>query len=125
MASSPPSDSDSKREVSDVVKLDATEEEIEQQRNRILREQEELRKQDAPIIPIMSFFKKRNDYDPNAIATQPSVYDHPSTAKFFQPHPRYENRHRFDPSFRWTWAEELPLINKMDWKITFWACLGE
>ncbi|KAK2049985.1 hypothetical protein LZ31DRAFT_562157 [Colletotrichum somersetense] len=66
----------------------------------------------------------KSDYDTNVIATQPSVYDNPSTAKFFQPHPRYENLHRFDPNFRWTWGEEPPLITKMDLRITFWACIA-
>ncbi|KAK1658892.1 major facilitator superfamily transporter [Colletotrichum godetiae] len=117
------SESESKKD-SDTIKLDATDEEIEQTKNRILREQADLRQQDTPIIPILSLFKKKNGYDPSAIATQPSVYDHPSTAKFFQPHPKYENLHRFDPTFRWSWGEELPLITKMDWRVTLWACLA-
>ncbi|KAF4820653.1 putative transporter [Colletotrichum siamense] len=123
-SSTPPSEVDTNVDRNDVTKVEQTDEQIERERDRILREQEELRKQDAPIIPIMSFFKKRSGYDENAIATQPSVYDHPSTAKFFLPHPRYENLHRFDPTFRWTWGEELRLINKLDWKITFFACLA-
>ncbi|KAK7457542.1 major facilitator superfamily transporter [Colletotrichum acutatum] len=117
------SEPESKKDT-DTINLEATDEEIEQTKNRILREQADLRQQDAPIIPILSFFKKKNGYDPSAIATQPSVYDHPSTAKFFQPHPKYENLHRFDPTFRWSWGEELPLITKMDWRVTLWACLA-
>ncbi|WQF82367.1 Putative major facilitator superfamily, MFS transporter superfamily [Colletotrichum destructivum] len=123
-STSPPSDSDGKQDTSDIVKIEPTDEELEQTKNRILREQAELRQQDAPIIPILSFFKKRSGYDPKAIATQPSVYDNPATAKFFQPHPRYENLHRFDPTFRWTWEEELPLITRMDFRITLWACIA-
>ncbi|KXH38074.1 major facilitator superfamily transporter [Colletotrichum simmondsii] len=117
------SEPESKKDT-DTINLEATDEEIEQTKNRILREQADLRQQDAPIIPILSFFKKKNGYDPSAIATQPSVYDHPSTAKFFQPHPKYENSRRFDPKFRWSWGEELPLITKMDWRVTLWACLA-
>ncbi|KAK2027468.1 major facilitator superfamily transporter [Colletotrichum zoysiae] len=123
-STSPPSESDGKQEISDIMKIEPTEEEFEKTKNRILREQAELRKQDAPIIPVLPFFKKKRDYDPNVIATQPSVYDNPSTAKFFQPHPRYKNLHRFDPKFRWTWGEELPLITKMDLRITLWACIA-
>ncbi|EFQ35144.1 major facilitator superfamily transporter [Colletotrichum graminicola] len=118
------SESNGKQDASDITKIKPTEEELGKTKNRILQEQAGLRQQDAPIIPILSFFKKKSDYDPNVIATQPSVYDNPSTAKFFQPHPRYENLHRFDPTFRWTWGEELPLISKMDFRITLWACIA-
>ncbi|KDN70522.1 putative major facilitator superfamily transporter [Colletotrichum sublineola] len=121
---SPPSESGGKEDINDIMKIEPTEEELEKTKNRILQEQAELRKQDAPIIPILSFFKKKSDYDPNMIATRPSVYDNPSTAKFFQPHPRYENLHRFDPTFRWTWGEELPLITRLDFRITLWACVA-
>jgi hypothetical protein len=55
---------------------------------------------------ITSFFRRREKKDPKAIATQTSVYDDPIQAQFFQPHPRYENLHRFDPSLTWTWEEE-------------------
>lgn len=97
---------------------------IEKQRDRILNQQRPLEKQEAPIIPITAIFRKRKNFDPNQLATQPSVYDDPVQAKFFQPHPKYENLHRFEPSFRWTWGDELPLINKLDWKITLWACIA-
>jgi hypothetical protein len=60
----------------------------------------------------------------NDIATQPSVFDDPKLAPYFQPHEKYENKHRFDPSFRWTWAEELPLVKRIDWKVTAWSCIA-
>ncbi|KAF2228085.1 major facilitator superfamily domain-containing protein [Elsinoe ampelina] len=70
------------------------------------------------------FSRRKNDKDLDQIATQPSVYDDPSVAKYFAPTEKYENLHRFDPEARWTWREELPLINKIDWRITLWACIA-
>lgn len=55
---------------------------------------------------ITSLFKRRKRHNPDDIATQPSVYDDPVQGQYFQPNPKYENLHRFDPTETWTWKEE-------------------
>ncbi|KAG7150049.1 putative transporter like protein [Verticillium longisporum] len=124
--------SDRESEAAENKTKEQPEEDIDEARERIIREHrteleqrgEGLVQQEIPILPLTQFFPKKKDFDIDAIATQPSVYDSPAAAAYFRPHESYENRHRFDPACRWTWKEELPLINKMDLKITIWACVA-
>lgn len=61
---------------------------------------------EPPRTALWSLFQRSDKRKLDEIATQPSVFDDPEQAQYHQPHPKYENLHRFDPNFTWTWAEE-------------------
>ncbi|KAE8153848.1 MFS general substrate transporter [Aspergillus avenaceus] len=69
------------------------------------------------------WFQRSGNYDPNATATQPSVFDDPDLAEEYKPTPNWESVHRFDPSARWSWAEEKKVVRKLDLRIMILACV--
>ncbi|KAI0876423.1 major facilitator superfamily domain-containing protein [Hypoxylon argillaceum] len=69
------------------------------------------------------WFQRGKDYDPNAIATQPSVYDVADVKDQYMPGADWENAHRFDPLARWTWGEERKVVRKIDWRIMLWVAV--
>lgn len=96
------------------------------------------KKQPEPTI--LALFRRSDRRKLDQIATQPSVFDDPKQAKHHQPNAKYENLHRFDPNFRWTWREEIvsitmsrfriqcmltylvqSLVRKLDWKVMVFA----
>lgn len=81
----------------------------------------------GPVGPAITRLWKRRNHGLSLddIATQPSIFDDEQLASLYQPGPEYENVHRFDPKERWTWREEIPLIRKIDWRVTAWAAIGK
>ncbi|SPO01579.1 related to nicotinamide mononucleotide permease [Cephalotrichum gorgonifer] len=77
----------------------------------------------APADEKRFWWQRTKGYNGSAIATQPSVYDNPETAKYYMPRPDWENLHRFDPLARWTWDEENALIKKIDVRIMILVCV--
>uniref|UniRef100_A0A8H8CQE0 Uncharacterized protein n=1 Tax=Psilocybe cubensis TaxID=181762 RepID=A0A8H8CQE0_PSICU len=75
---------------------------------------------DAKAFGFLSLWRQ-DKKDLDAVATQPSVFDDPTTLEIYRPPPQYENTHRFDPLARWTWREEKRVLRKIDIRIMLWA----
>lgn len=94
-----------------------------------LATRETVRMEAALGDAILRFFRirkgpKADQYDLDAVATQPSIWDSENLEEYKQLyiHPKWENSEAFDPSFRWTFREENQVRRKVDWKIM--VCLG-
>ncbi|KAF5016892.1 hypothetical protein F66182_11282, partial [Fusarium sp. NRRL 66182] len=82
-----------------------------------LAEPEEIHEYQSVLT---SLFQRRKKVDPDAIATTRSVFDDPLLRQYYQPHPKYENLHRFDIDERWTYREEAAVRRKTDCTILLW-----
>ena len=69
------------------------------------------------------FQRSKTVYNPDVVATQPSVFDDPDTLEEYRPSDEWENIHRFDPEERWSWGEEHAVIRKIDLKIMVFAAV--
>ncbi|KAL2850665.1 putative MFS transporter [Aspergillus pseudoustus] len=69
---------------------------------------------------LTTLLRRKKRVDPDSVATTRSVFDDPALARYYLPHPEYENLHRFDPDFRWTHREETAVRRKCDFKIFIW-----
>ncbi|BGP08289.1 hypothetical protein JCM10049v2_004136 [Rhodotorula toruloides] len=76
----------------------------------------------AAILRLLGVRKRSAFDDPDAVATQESVYDGPLAAAY-APSDEWENKAAFDPSFRWTNREEKALKRKLDIKIFLWVAI--
>ncbi|KAF4458534.1 major facilitator superfamily transporter [Fusarium albosuccineum] len=59
---------------------------------------------------------KNEQFDPDAIATQPSIWDSENIEEYktLYIHSQWENWSAFDPNFRRTWREENAVRRKVD-----------
>ncbi|KAK3643226.1 hypothetical protein LTR56_010374 [Elasticomyces elasticus] len=52
-----------------------------------------------------------------------TTFETSSLDSHYKPIDSYEGRHRYDPDFEWTPAEEKRVVRKIDYKICSWVCL--
>ncbi|KAK3650371.1 hypothetical protein LTR56_006350 [Elasticomyces elasticus] len=52
-----------------------------------------------------------------------TTFETSSLDSHYKPIDSYEGRHRYDPDFEWTPAEEKKVVRKIDYKICSWVCL--
>ncbi|KAK9451835.1 major facilitator superfamily domain-containing protein [Limtongia smithiae] len=82
-----------------------------------------LATQNMPKFYFWNQWNLKNTIDLEAIATQPSVFDDPDKAPFYQPTPKYESLARVDHRARWTWREEIAIVRKIDLRIMLWCTI--
>ncbi|KEZ46382.1 hypothetical protein SAPIO_CDS0697 [Scedosporium apiospermum] len=80
--------------------------------------------EDTPPSVDSASVSSRNDVSGGYGSSDEHVFKDPNVADYWRgiyEKARYENRHRFDPDFKWTAEEEKKLVRKLDKRIMVWA----
>lgn len=76
------------------------------------------------IVKVQSYSSSDNEIYKSDIG--PNPFEDPAVAEYYRnlyEESQYECRSAFDPQFTWTAEEERRLVWKLDWRVTFTACL--
>ena len=79
--------------------------------------------EDTPHSVDSASVSSRNDVSGGYGSSDEHVFKDPNVADYWRgiyEKARYENRHRFDPDFKWTAEEEKKLVRKVSFLVVGW-----